>query len=91
MAVAAIVALVRANPVETIEVFLYRLDKMVASDDGVRNLADFATRVRVDVDICLLSLLHCHVVTVLALLALLAHTSFEVWTQCVFVIDRFFG
>ena len=86
--VLAVVAVVGALPVETVEVFLDGLKEVLAGDDGVcGDFADLAARVRVDVNVGLLGVRHTHIVAVLALLALLAHARLEVRTQSQLLVN----
>ena len=50
MPVLAIISAIGARPVETIEVFLDGIEELSAGDDGVWHLADFLTRVCVQVN-----------------------------------------
>lgn len=79
------VAIVGANPVETVLVSLDSVNEVLACDDRVGSLV--LTWVRVDVNVRGGHIAHSHVVRVLALFALLADTSLEVGTQGCLVID----
>jgi hypothetical protein len=76
------VSVVVADPVETVLVLLDSFDEILARDDGILgHLAGLLAGVCVDVNVRLLGVGHGHVVRVLALFALLAHTGLEVGTQ----------
>ena len=87
MSVGAVVALVGAHPVETIQVLLHSFDEVLARDDRVWLLANLRTRVRVNIDVRRLLIREGHIVRVLTLLTLLAHTSLEVTAKSLLVVN----
>jgi hypothetical protein len=49
--VVAIVAIIGANPLETIEILFHSLNEVLTGEDSVGDLARLSTRVGVDVDV----------------------------------------
>ena len=87
MPILAIFTSIGAHPVEAIFAVLDSIDEVPACNDRVRHLANFCSRVRVNIDIRLFRIIHRQVMTVLALLALLTHPSFVVAADCFLVVD----
>ena len=76
-----------ADPVETVLLLLNGSDEVLASNNGVWSLADLLTRVLIEVNTSLSGIIERQVVTVLALLSFLTHTSLEIGADSLLVID----
>jgi hypothetical protein len=78
MHVLALICHVGAIPVETIELFLNSIDEVSASDNGVGCFTRLGSRVCVEINVYTTVVLKGQVVTVFALLSLLANSRLEV-------------
>ena len=87
MHVLALICLVGAFPVETVELLLNCIDEVSASDDGVGCFSRLGSRVRVEININTTVVLKGQVVTVLALFAFLANSRLEVAAKSSFKVD----
>jgi len=87
MTINAIITLVRAYPVETIKIFLYCRNEVLAGNNSVRHLSKFDSWVRVYINAGFLCLVIRQVVTIFAFFTLRAHSLFEHGTENIFGVD----
>jgi hypothetical protein len=87
MSVGAVVASIRTRPIETIQIFLNSVQEIPTGDDCVWRLANFRTRVWVQVNGHSSVVFEGEIMTVFTFFALFANTSLEVGAQCFLVID----
>ena len=87
MAIGTSITSVGANPVESVQVLLHGVQEVTAGNDRVWHLANFHTRVSVQIQGQVTLVFKRQVVTVLALLAFLANTSLKIGAQSALFID----
>lgn len=87
MPIGALIAIIGADPVETIEVLLDGVQEVAAGNDRVWHRAHFLTGIGVQIQGQATLVFKRQVVTVFAFLAFLANTSLEVGAQSALFIN----